>query len=220
MGKITPAKPLLILLYGLPGAGKTFFARQIAEQLTVAHIQGDRIRAELFQNPTYSKEENHIVSSLMTYMTTEFLKAGVSVIFDTNAMRTMHRRALRNLSVKVNAETVLVWFQVDPDTAFSRAVRRDRRTSDDKFAQEMTPEIFRQMMAGMQNPDLTERHIVLSGKHVFNTQRNAFFRTLRERHLIIDSQSAQQVSKPGLINLVPNPAAGRVDLGRRYVTIR
>ncbi len=213
-------KPLLVLLYGLPGSGKTAFSRQIGEQLAVAHVEGDRIRAELFENPTYSKEENHIVASLMTYMTTEFLKAGVSVIFDTNAMRTAHRRALRNLATKVGAETVLLWLQVDPDSAFNRAARRDRRKHDDHYAQEMTPDIFRQMIGGMQNPEIIERHIVLSGKHVFATQRNAFFRTLRERSLISEPQGANQVSKPGLVNNVPMPAAGRVDMSRRNVIIR
>lgn len=220
MSKLQPTKPLLVLLYGLPGSGKTAFARQVSEQLAVAHVQGDRIRAELFENPTYGKEENHIVASLMTYMTTEFLKAGVSVIFDTNAMRSAHRRALRNLANKVGAETVLIWLQVDPDTAFGRAAKRDRRKIDDHYAQEMTPEIFRQMMAGMQNPELIEKHVVLSGKHVFSTQRNAFFRTLRERRLIDDAQLANRVSKPGLVNMVPMPSAGRVDMSRRNVIIR
>ncbi len=220
MAKLQPTKPILVLLYGLPGSGKTAFARQISDELAVAHVQGDRIRAELFENPTYSKEENHIVASLMTYMATEFLKAGVSVIFDTNAMRAAHRRALRNVAQKIGADTVLVWLQIDPDSAFNRAARRDKRKQDDRFAQEMTPEVFRQMMAGMQNPEILEKHVVLSGKHVFTTQRNAFFRTLRERRLIDDSKTTGHVSKPGLVNIVPMPAAGRVDMTRRNVIIR
>lgn len=220
MGKLTTTKPLLILLYGLPGSGKTFFARQVAEHLSVAHVQGDRIRSELFEKPSYKKEENHIVASLMTYMTTEFLKAGVSVIFDTNAMRVAQRRSLRNLAQKTGAETVLVWLQIDPDSSYMRASKRDRRKHDDRYAQDMTAEVFKQMAAGMQHPDVTERHIVLSGKHVFTTQRNAFFRTLRERHLIVDPRAGEQVSKPGLINLIPNPSAGRVDMNRRNVVIR
>lgn len=219
MGKLQPTKPLLILLYGMPGSGKTFFSRQLCEQVAAAHIQGDRIRDELFEKPTYSKEENHIVASLMSYMASEFLHAGISVVFDTNSMRLSQRRALRNLAIKSGAHTVLLWIQIDPDSAFKRASRRDKRKNDDHYAQEMDPATFRELLGGMQNPEITENYVVLSGKHVFNTQKNAVMRYLAEKRLI-DLDGTTNISKPGLINLVPNPAAGRVDFSRRNINIQ
>jgi len=221
MVKVTPLKPLFVLLYGFPGSGKTFFARQICEQLAATHVQSDRIRAELFQNPTYNKEENHVVTSLMNYMTGEFLNAGVSVVYDVNALRTSQRRALRNMALKAGAETILVWQQIDPESAYARTAKRDRRKADDRYAQELTRSLFDQLASGMQNPDSTERYLVLSGKHVFNTQKSAFFRHLQERKLIdLDPNAQTQISKPGLVNLIPNPRAGRVDFSRRNITIR
>ncbi len=219
MGKLTPTKPLLILMYGMPGSGKTFFARQLTEHVKVAHIQSDRIRNELFQNPSYTREENHIVASIMLYMTEEFLKAGMSVIFDTNAMRIAQRRALRNLAVRTGAETMLLWIQIDPDSAYLRASRRDKRKADDHYAQVMDVPSFKQLLGGMQNPEITEKVVVLSGKHVFNTQKNAVIRALKERRLVTE-ESNEHLSKPGLINLVPNPSAGRVDMSRRNVRIQ
>jgi len=220
MGKIVPKKPLLFMLYGMPGAGKSFVARQLSENLSVANVQGDRIRAELFENPAYTKQENHIVASLMTYMTQEFLKAGVSVIFDVNAMRLSQRRALRNLATRFSAEPVLLWLQIDPDTAFARASNRDKRKADDRFAQQISLEGFRQLLSGMQNPEANEQYVVLSGKHVFTTQNNAVMRYLREKRLLDTPAGQDGLTKPGLINLVPNPAAGRVDLSRRNISIR
>ncbi len=219
MAKITPTKPLLVLLYGMSGSGKTFFARQLCDHLQAAHLQADRLRGELFDKPSFNKQENHIVTSLMTYMTGEFLSSGISVVFDMNVPTAAQRRALRNMANKYKAEAVLVWFQVDPDTAYARAVNRDRRTADDKFAQVMTPEVFRAQLGKMNNPDATEKFVVVSGKHVFSMQKNAFFRELRQRRLIESADANDQVSKPGLINLVPNPSAGRVDMTRR-VNIR
>lgn len=220
MAKILPAKPLLILLYGYPGSGKTFFARQLCEQVVAAHVQDDRMRAELFENPAYSKDENHIVSSLMDYMAGEFLNAGVSVVYDTNAMRASKRRTLRNMAAKAGAETILVWLQIDVETAYGRVSRRDRRKTDDKYAQPLDRTSFDALGAGMQNPETTERYLVVSGKHVFNTQKSAFLRHLLDRKLINLEPGANQIGKPGLVNLIPNPSAGRVDMSRRNIIIR
>ena len=220
MGKIVPTRPLLILLYGFPGSGKTFFARQLCEQLAAVHVHDDRIRGELFETPTRSKQENHIITSLMDYMTGEFLNSGVSVVYDTNAMRMVQRRNLRNMATKVGAETVLVWLQTDPESAYNRVSRRDHRKTDDRYAVSLDRATFEGLTSGMQNPEATERYMVISGKHVFSTQKSAMLRHLLDLKLITIDPSTNQIGKPGLVNLVPNPAAGRIDFSRRNITIR
>jgi len=219
MSKVIPNKPLLIMLYGFPGAGKTYFARQLCEHLQAAHIQGDRIRGELFDSPQYDKEENQVIAQLMDYMTGEFLNAGISVVYDANAMRVSQRRALRDLARKSHAQTLLIWFQIDHESAIARVTKRDRRRSDDKFAMPLDREVFERLVSGMQNPQ-NEDYIVISGKHTFNTQLSAFMKRLRELGLATTNQTAPKLVKPGLVNLVPNPTAGRVDLSRRNIVIR
>lgn len=220
MSKVTPTKPILVMLYGYPGAGKTHFAREISDTLQAAHVHGDRIRGELFEEPRYDQEENDIVKHLMLYMTEEFLNAGMSVIFDANAIRLLERRELRNIARKSKAEPLLVWFQMDADSAYARLSRRDRRKLDDKYAAPYTRESFQQYIQNMQNPK-NEDYTVVSGKHTFNTQRSAVLKKLFEMGLVGGQSATNSVVKPGLVNLVPNQLrGGRVDNTRRNILIR
>jgi predicted kinase len=209
------------MLYGYPGAGKSHFARQLCGQINAAHVQSDRIRGELFEKPRFDKRENDIVRHLMDYMTEEFLSAGASVVYDVNAVRSGQRRALRDMARKAKATYLLIWLQIDEDSARQRLLKRDRRKAEDKYATPFTKTAFESYIGTMQNPTTTEDYIVISGKHTFNTQRNAVLKRLYEVGMISADSVSANVVKPGLINLVPkNPGAGRVDMSRRNIIIR
>ncbi len=220
MSKVIPSKPLLILLYGFPGSGKTYFARQLCEQLQAAHVQGDRIRSELFEEPRYDKEENTVVGQLMDYMAEEFLSAGLSVVYDANSMRYAQRHALRDMARRHKAQPLLVWLQIDPETSLVRAAKRDRRRVDDKYAAPMDQKKFEALISGMQNPRNVEDYTVISGKHVFPTQFSSVIKRMHELNLIPAGQMANKVVKPGMVNLVPKINGGRVDMSRRNIVIR
>lgn len=220
MAKLQLSQPTLFLLFGFPGAGKTHFARQLCEELQTAHVQGDRIRFELFDKPRYDRQENEIVSHIMQYMAEEFLQAGISVVFDTNALRARQRRELRDLARKSKAQTVLVWFQIDIESSFDRVAKRDRRKMDDKFTEPLDRTTFESLIAGMQNPATTEDYMVVSGKRTFQTQRSAVIKKLYDMGLLQSEQATVGLAKPNLVNLIPNSSGGRVDPSRRNIMIR
>lgn len=220
MAKLELTQPTLFLLYGFPGTGKTYFARQLCEELKAAHVQGDRIRYELFDEPRFDRQENDIINHLMIYITQEFLNAGISVVFDTNAARVGQRRSLREIARKAKAESLIVWFQMDIESAFTRVAKRDRRKADDKYAANTDRTTFDDLIGRMQNPTPTEDYAVVSGKHTFSTQRSAVIKKLYDMGLLHAQQTTTGLAKPQLVNLVPNPLSGRVDPSRRNINIR
>ena len=215
-----PTKPLLIMLYGYPGSGKSYVARQLASNIQAAHVQGERIRNELFEHPRYDKQENDVIAQLMDYMTQEFLGAGMSVIYDTNALRSAQRHSLREMARKSHAQPLVVWLQIDVESAFLRTQRRDRRKADDRYSTSIDRTMFDNVLSYMQNPSAIEDYVVISGKHVFTTQLSAIVKKLHDMNLLTVEDINSKLAKPGLVNLVPNPNSGRVDMKRRNIIIR
>jgi predicted kinase len=201
-------RPTLILLYGYPGTGKTFFARQFAPEINAALISADHLRFEFFESPTYSKEENEIVDHLMYFMAEQFLQAGLTVIYDANVSRLKDRRLLKELAQKQKADTFLIWFQLDIESSFTRVVKRDRRKADDKYAIQLDRTSFDDVISKMQNPAHNEEYVVVSGKHTIVSQKNSVIKKFHEMKLVETDNSAMKLAKPELVNRIPNPLAG------------
>lgn len=219
MQLLEPTKPFLLLLYGYPGSGKTYFARQFCENVHAAHIQADKIRAELFSEPRYDKQENSIVNHLMNYMSEEFLNNGLSVVYDLNATRSGQRKVIVELAYRSHAHPLIVWFQVDTDTAYLRNNKRDRRRADDKYAAAWNEDNYEEIVNNMQNPKISENYVVVSGKHLYNMQQSIVVAKLRKLGVMSSNDASLKIIKPGMVNLVPNNS-GRVDWSRRNISIR
>jgi len=220
MNKQLLSKPVLIIVYGFPGSGKTFFSRQFSEEINAANINGDQLRYEFFDSPNYSKDEDSVVEHLSLFMVSQFLQAGVSVVYDASAIRQSQRRILKDLANRAKAEVLIVWLQIDVESAFLRVVKRDHRKIDDKYNRPLDRTTFESEINKMQNPGLHEDYVVVSGKHNFITHKNATFKKLYEKGLVNTDTAESKMVKPELVNRVPNLLGGRVDATRRNISIR
>lgn len=216
--KIPLTKPLIVTLYGFPGAGKSFVSRHLADDFQLAHLNSEKIRSDLFERPQYSEREDYILSQLMNFLAEQFLAAGVGVIFDTNASNRQLRRNLRALAKKHHADHLLLWLQIDQETAFARTQKRDRRTTDDRYAHDQTAASFSAELAQMQNPQ-KENYLVLSGKHGFASQKNTILNYFYKNGLVPREIVQSSITKPGLVNLVPSRPAEDIELSRRNISV-
>ena len=214
-------QPVFVFMYGLPGSGKTFVARQLCQLLGMAHINSEQLRQELFEKPIYDASEQRIVKHMMLFMAEQFLKTGTSVVLDISVNKVGERKVLREFARKLNVKDMLVWIQLDIDSAWARCEARDHRTYDDKYSEHFTKKMFESFIQGMQNPT-EEKALVLSGKHLFNSQRTSLLRRLYEMGVLNEGSIDQKIAKPELINLVSraHTTTGRADYSRRNVIIR
>ena len=120
----------------------------------------------------------------MQYMADEFLRVGISVVYDTDALKQSDRRVLRDMARKYQAKHLLIWLQIDLESAFLRITKRDRRKAEDKFSSQYDRSTFDDITKLMQNPK-DEDYVVISGKHTFNTQRMLLLKKCTSKALSI-----------------------------------
>jgi predicted kinase len=56
---------MVIIIFGLPGSGKSYFAKALAVQLQATYINSDNIRQSLEKHNSYSTEDKYAVYDLM-----------------------------------------------------------------------------------------------------------------------------------------------------------
>jgi predicted kinase len=88
--------PGLIILSGLPGTGKTTFARSLRSLLAFEHIETDALRRELYREPRYTPREHAAVFAAAEYHASQAIRAGrIALVDATNLQRSGRARFLR-----------------------------------------------------------------------------------------------------------------------------
>ncbi len=177
------AKQTLFIAVGIPGSGKSYLARQLADSMKLMRISEDRIRLELFETPQYSKDENAIVNNLLMYFLDETLQSGQSVIIDGEFGLRKTRRKFHELATASGAASILIWTQTDVETAYRRATNRDKRRPDDRYTPELNEADFDKFVARFK-PPTNEKALVVSGKHLFKAQQANILRKLHQLKLL------------------------------------
>lgn len=177
MKSLNLAQPLVMMMVGIPGAGKSFFAKRFSDTFSAPVVSVDRIRYELFAQPQFSSEENSIVQRLAEYQIEELLKAKRTFIVDGACNAKTDRLRLQQMAKKNSFDTLVVWVQTHEPTAQSRATKRSQRRADDTFNSSLSDEQFNAFARRLTAPN-RENHVVVSGMHTYSTQAKAVLRRL------------------------------------------
>lgn len=214
MQELNVTEPTLFVVIGFPGAGKTFFSRQFADNSNAVHVNEDRIRQNIIAEPTYAPNEDALVHEITNYMIETLMQTKQSVIVDGANHKLARRKQLYDMAKKYGYKPLLVWVQTDAQTAFDRASNRDRRHIDDKYSYSIPQVTFERIMRAFKRPHY-EDYVVISGKHVFRNQLAAVVRKVKAPQLATQTNLEPTITNPKTILL-----GGRVDLKRRAIKPR
>ncbi len=82
MKSLSLSRPLVIMIIGLPGSGKSFFGRQFAEMFGAPIVSNDFIRSTISPESLYDATEDYIVGTIVTNEIMELMKTKKTFIVD------------------------------------------------------------------------------------------------------------------------------------------
>jgi len=168
---LSAAQPLLILVVGIPGSGKSFFARQFAENYKFFYIDSGRYEVEL-ENLQSSREDiSAVAKKLVSATYDQALKSFKHIVLEGSFNTEKERTEVISRAKRASFETLVVWVQTDEEAAGYRALNRDRRRADDKYSLQLSEDEFNVAKKNFQKPNpKKEVFVVVSGKHDFKSQ--------------------------------------------------
>jgi len=132
-------KPLLLVVGGLMGTGKSTLARALADALLLQTFQTDGVRRELFgqsESPTafdaerYAPQNRQRVYDELARLADQVLGRGVSVVLDGTYMSAAHRSEVQQLGRKNGVQPLFCFCQCPDEVARGRIESRLRMGRD------------------------------------------------------------------------------------------
>ena len=146
------SKPRAILVFGAPCSGRSTFAEKFSKKFKLATYDFD----EISEKYDFSREDLLVILELI-------LRTRQSIVIEGCLETERDRMEIRNVLRRFGYDPALVWIQTDISTIRSRLKSKFKSVSKAK-------NYYDNIVAEIEAPAESEKAIVLSGKHTFETQ--------------------------------------------------
>ena len=191
MKSLSLAKPHLLIMAGIPGSGKSFFAEKFSETFNAPFVSYHHLQ-NMIGNESAATD-------VTAYMLAEVMKSGQSLLLETKTDTRKERLELARFARTQGYEPLFVWVQTDVETAKSRAARPGKTKTNrilsseehERLAKRFTPLVA------------SETHVVISGKHTYASQARVVLTKLSAPRAEISGHSQPPVrpETPGRRNI-------------------
>lgn len=86
---------MIVLVMGLPGSGKSYFAERLARELHAGYINSDRLRKKMISKRTYSEKEKEMVYDEMLVRMRDYILKKKDLVLDATFYRNRIRMKFR-----------------------------------------------------------------------------------------------------------------------------
>ncbi|TET38329.1 MAG: ATP-binding protein [Dehalococcoidia bacterium] len=142
--------PAFIVVSGLPGTGKSYFCRKLAERLPFPILESDALRKVLSPSPNYSPGESNRLFGACHLLIEELLRRGIPLIFDATNLVERHRERLYQIANRIGARLIIVRVEAPPELVRQRLQDRsagvdleDKSEADWRVYQKMRTSVQR-----------------------------------------------------------------------------
>jgi len=151
LGKLpeSMARPAFIVVSGLPGTGKSYFCRRLAERLPFMILESDALRKTLFPSPSYSAEESARLFQAIHQLIARLLDRGMPLILDATNLSERFRERLYNIADRSHARLILVRVEAPAEVVRTRLQSRAERASPEDHS-EADWSVFQKMKPSVQ----------------------------------------------------------------------
>lgn len=120
--------PVVYIVFGLPGSGKSYFASRWAERISASYLNSNQARKELYEHPTYSVAEK---KSVYQYLMSEMKKAigeSSNIVLDATFSNNKIRRAFEDEGVD---KASVRFIEITTDESITRERLKEKRLFSD-----------------------------------------------------------------------------------------
>jgi len=139
---VGPPRPILVLMCGLSGSGKTWLAQRLAPELEAVHVRSDIERKRLvglaatdhshsaIAAGLYSRDATQRVYERLAECAADTLQGGYTTIVDATFGHADDRSRFRDLATALRLRTCVVYCRAPRQLLQARIVERQRRRDD------------------------------------------------------------------------------------------
>ncbi len=118
------ATPVLALVSGLPGTGKSFFCRRLVERLPAIILESDNLRRILFPKPNHSQTESTQLFKAIRLLAERLLRKGFCIIIDATNLSERYRQYFYSITERLDVKLVVVSVEAPPSLVKERLAAR------------------------------------------------------------------------------------------------